>query len=268
LQGIPSNVIIRSLGPEPLVQVDIEGPHTTRPGDIYLLCSDGLSGQLRDGEIGAIARMLPPADACRLLVDLANLGGGPDNITVLIVRLRDERDETAAEPAPKEAGLPWYRRLPWPYTTLVLGVVLAAAAGVLTYYQISFINMAVFVLAALAISAGLIGLVLFYNEEKRRLVTEEVYSPPHIYRQATCQLDRPLVEKMAKAALNLKQQLQEKQWDADWAAQQHYQQEAESHLSRENLEDSFRAYARSVRLLLEALQRQRPRGEVFHPVWH
>src|SRR5260370_25741457 len=85
LQGIPSNVIVRSLGPEPLVQVDVEGPHPVQAGDTYLLCSDGLTGQISDSEMGAIASVLPPAEACRFLVDLANLRGGPDNITVLIV---------------------------------------------------------------------------------------------------------------------------------------------------------------------------------------
>jgi protein phosphatase len=41
LQGIPSNVIVRSLGPEPLVQADVEGPHDFRPGEVYVVCSDG-----------------------------------------------------------------------------------------------------------------------------------------------------------------------------------------------------------------------------------
>src|SRR5260370_39368521 len=87
LKGYRSNVIIRSLGPDPLVQVDIEGPHPLRPGDIFLLCSDGLSGQLTDHEIGAIASVLPPAESCRFLVHLTNLRGGPDNITVVIIRV-------------------------------------------------------------------------------------------------------------------------------------------------------------------------------------
>ena len=42
VEDIPSNVIHRCLGPEPLVQVDVEGPHPIEPGDVYLLCSDGL----------------------------------------------------------------------------------------------------------------------------------------------------------------------------------------------------------------------------------
>src|SRR5262249_29115161 len=87
VEGIPSNVIVRSLGPEPLVQVDIEGPHPVRAGDVYVLCSDGLSGQVTDHELGAVASVLPPAEACRFLVDLANLRGGPDNITVVILRI-------------------------------------------------------------------------------------------------------------------------------------------------------------------------------------
>src|SRR6516165_11793955 len=38
VKDIPSNVIVRCLGPEPLVQVDVEGPHQVRSGDIFLLC--------------------------------------------------------------------------------------------------------------------------------------------------------------------------------------------------------------------------------------
>ena len=87
LQGIRSNVILRSLGPDSLVEVDIEGPHPIQPGDVFLLCSDGLSGQLTDYEIGAVAASLPPEEACDFLVELANLRGGPDNITVLIAKV-------------------------------------------------------------------------------------------------------------------------------------------------------------------------------------
>jgi protein phosphatase len=77
----PRNVITRSLGPSPTVNVDMEGPFPIRPGDAYLLCSDGLSSLVKDEEIGIAVRELPPTEACCLLVDLANLRGGPDNIT-------------------------------------------------------------------------------------------------------------------------------------------------------------------------------------------
>jgi protein phosphatase len=85
--SIPKNVITRSLGPEPTVEVDVEGPLAAVPNDVYLLCSDGLSGPVTDPEMGAFAENFHPDDACRYLVNLANLRGGHDNITVLILRL-------------------------------------------------------------------------------------------------------------------------------------------------------------------------------------
>lgn len=85
--SIPKNVITRSLGPEPTVEVDLEGPLAVEPNDVYLLCSDGLSGPVTDPELGAFAENFHPEDACRYLISLANLRGGHDNITVVILRL-------------------------------------------------------------------------------------------------------------------------------------------------------------------------------------
>ncbi|WP_231742468.1 PP2C family protein-serine/threonine phosphatase [Stieleria varia] len=85
-QAIPKNVITRSLGPNADVNVDIEGPFKVEPGDQFLLCSDGLSGQVDDVEIATLVDCLPEALAVQVLVDLANLRGGPDNTTVVIVR--------------------------------------------------------------------------------------------------------------------------------------------------------------------------------------
>jgi len=82
--SIPKNVITRSLGPSPSVMVDLEGPFPLQKGDRFLLCSDGLSGQLADEEIGSMLGLLDPSTAVKALVDLANFRGGPDNITVVI----------------------------------------------------------------------------------------------------------------------------------------------------------------------------------------
>jgi hypothetical protein len=84
---VPKNVITRSLGPDPNVEVDIEGPLAVEPNDVFLLCSDGLSGPINDPELGAFAANFHPQDACRYLINLANLRGGLDNITVLILRI-------------------------------------------------------------------------------------------------------------------------------------------------------------------------------------
>jgi protein phosphatase len=68
------------------VLVDLLG-FETRPGDRYLLCSDGLSNLVDNDEIGAqLLRHDDPERASRALVDLANERGGDDNITVIVVQ--------------------------------------------------------------------------------------------------------------------------------------------------------------------------------------
>jgi PPM family protein phosphatase len=86
-KAVPRNVITRSLGPDPTVEVDIEGPLPIEEGDVYLLCSDGLSGPVEDPELGVFAANFHPEDATKYLLHLANLRGGQDNITVVILRI-------------------------------------------------------------------------------------------------------------------------------------------------------------------------------------
>ncbi len=81
------NVIVRALGMKETVQVDImsEAPED---GDIYLLCSDGLSGMVTDNDLAAIVEEEGPDldRICEALIDAANENGGTDNITVILVR--------------------------------------------------------------------------------------------------------------------------------------------------------------------------------------
>ncbi|MBC8132664.1 MAG: serine/threonine-protein phosphatase [Deltaproteobacteria bacterium] len=81
------NVVTKAVGSKP----DIEPMLTIKrfqSGDSYLLCSDGLWGSVKDGEIADILRSTADLEAaCQLLVDAANDAGGPDNITALIVRV-------------------------------------------------------------------------------------------------------------------------------------------------------------------------------------
>jgi protein phosphatase len=83
---IPKNQITRSLGPTEKLVVDLEGPYSLAVGDTFLACSDGLSGQVSDREIGELLTVFPPETAAETLVNLANLRGGPDNITVVIAQ--------------------------------------------------------------------------------------------------------------------------------------------------------------------------------------
>lgn len=84
---LPKNVITRSLGPNKTVKVDLEGPFPIELGDTFLLCSDGLSGKVDDEEMGALMGVLSPREAAQTMVDLANLRGGPDNITAIVVKV-------------------------------------------------------------------------------------------------------------------------------------------------------------------------------------
>jgi serine/threonine protein phosphatase PrpC len=86
-QALPKNVITRSLGPNAEVEVDVEGPFPLEAGDTFLLCSDGLTGMLTDDELACILANHPAEEAAASLVDLANLRGGSDNITVLVARV-------------------------------------------------------------------------------------------------------------------------------------------------------------------------------------
>jgi PPM family protein phosphatase len=101
--AVPKNVITRSLGPDPNVEVDVEGPLVVEPNDVYLLCSDGLSGPIIDPELGAFAENFQPNDACRYLVNLANLRGGLDNITVVILRIGTWVEPDTAQDVPVQA---------------------------------------------------------------------------------------------------------------------------------------------------------------------
>ena len=66
-------------------------------GDLIILCSDGLSGQVKREEIAEVARATPDlAQLCAKLIDLANERGGPDNITAVAARFEGE---TLPEPA-------------------------------------------------------------------------------------------------------------------------------------------------------------------------
>jgi serine/threonine protein phosphatase PrpC len=91
------NVILRALGVSEELEVDLDVVDAV-PGDSLLLCTDGLSGYLEDGELEAIIHTeATPEERCRKLVDAANERGGLDNITAIVIDLGPEVQ--AAAPA-------------------------------------------------------------------------------------------------------------------------------------------------------------------------
>lgn len=84
------NIILQALGPEATIKVDLTHQRVRR-GDVLVLCSDGLSGQVRADEITRIVTEEKDlVAACKRMIDRANEMGGPDNITVIVARFDGE----------------------------------------------------------------------------------------------------------------------------------------------------------------------------------
>ena len=97
-ENTSKNLVTRALGIEETVEVDVQ-EHESEPGEIYMLCSDGLNDMVDDEEIHLTlskysANLVKAASA---LVGLANENGGKDNISVVLIR--------AQKPLGQEAGL-------------------------------------------------------------------------------------------------------------------------------------------------------------------
>jgi serine/threonine protein phosphatase PrpC len=91
-----ANMLMRCLGGRPDVEVDVIGPEPVVAGDRYLLCSDGLWGQVNAAEIAAMSMAFSAQDAVNRLINLANERGGPDNISVQIYHQGDAHPPTGS----------------------------------------------------------------------------------------------------------------------------------------------------------------------------
>jgi protein phosphatase len=81
-------VLTRAVGLDPDVRVDLPDPLELAAGDQVLLCSDGLTEVVDDDRIAALlAEHADGDDACGALIAAANRGGGPDNVTVVLLRV-------------------------------------------------------------------------------------------------------------------------------------------------------------------------------------
>lgn len=117
LAGLPKHVVTRALGHAEEVEPDIRSDES-RPGDLYLLCSDGLCGLVPDVQITEVLVLIDDLEvACDELVVMANAAGGVDNISAVLVRIEAIDDEWA-ELAPladpdlspcTQCGAPWVR---------------------------------------------------------------------------------------------------------------------------------------------------------------
>jgi serine/threonine protein phosphatase PrpC len=97
------SVLTRSVGQEPTIRVDIHVAQV-RPGDVVVQCCDGVWSKITEGEILSVASKMPPAEASRELVRLAERRSADDNLTVQIVRVE------GIERLSYYRGLPTYQK--------------------------------------------------------------------------------------------------------------------------------------------------------------
>jgi protein phosphatase len=250
------NIITRSLGPEPTVEIDIEGPFLVLPGDTYILCSDGLSGELSDDEIGAIASELSPTQACKLLVHLANVRGGGDNCTVTIVSIGDlpanvPPPELPAPESPHE-GLEWK----W------LGIGWAAAAafvmGVVLMLTDRPIAGAVFAAASLVAFAFLIRAML--SRRRPRMAPEGDLSRTNYWRPYRTAVVKPMqevYEDLSAVEQEIAKAAREEGWSVNWSQHLAAVQAAAEAKTERRFARGVRDFARAIDLLMTPLYSMR-----------
>lgn len=252
---IPKNIITRCLGPNPEVQVDLEGPFPLMPGDTFLLCSDGLSGQVKDDEIGKVLACLPPRDAVRCLVDLANLNGGPDNITVIVVRVLGE--QVAQTKAPSSSR-----------SKQGLGAVHPAVWGLLALFTLAGLGL-------LAIGQFLLAFLSLVGAVATAIATWIQHAPsstPPVtafdgrplgrgpYASFDCAPDERFAARLADLAQQLRAAATNENWTVDWKGFDEHHHPAVAAAQAGDYLKAVREYCYAVSFLMEQGRNQSGRA--------
>jgi protein phosphatase len=272
LGDFKKNVIVRSLGPDETVEVDIEGPHPTLPGDTFLLCSDGLSNEVPSDEIGAVVAAMTPEDAAKFLVHLANVRGGRDNITCIIVQVPGADIGKSSALLPVIPG-PFGRMVekvnrivPWPYTLLGLGSLLALVSLVLQMQSV-FGALPLFGLAAILILVGIVGLVLHLNKTKHDAAeAAEPVQELRVYKTYPFELGQGIFDRFTDKDNELKDVLKEHP-DVDWAAHARFNEDAAAKGQAGDWLAAFRAKCQALQMLAVVYNQERGKSEEFRPNW-
>ncbi len=243
------NRIMRSLGPNPEVNVDIEGPFAIESGDMYLLCSDGLTGPVEDRELAQIMAALPPQEICQSLVNLANMRGGPDNITAIIVKqLRPLGSEPMGQSDKRSSG----------------GLLSAwAAFGTLTIVAVVLGLLTDWTLAIIPGVAALISLVIaIWLTAKHSTSTANVLGQPRgkaPYTQASGVASTEVADKLRDVVEELLESAKREVWVMDWPAVNAQIEQIKVAEQKKQLREAIAGYCRLMNQVLKVgQQRRRP----------
>ena len=249
---ISKNIITRSLGPGPTVRVDLEGPYTVQPGDVFLLCSDGLSGQVGDDEIGLVLSCLPPSEAVRALVDLANLRGGPDNITVVVVRVLGPQIARAVSPDHAVNLASANLRPIHPLLWLIIVAACLAAAGLfaLGHVLISLLSL------VCAAAAGIAALWQRYGNTSRQFQSDGRRFGRGPYVDCNCAANADLLARLAEIGRQLRDAAVAENWSIDWNHFDGFFSRAAAARRSNNLVDAAREYLHAITFMMSQLRKQ------------
>jgi protein phosphatase len=253
---VPKNVITRSLGPNPVVKVDLEGPLPIKGGDRFLLCSDGLTGPLNPQLIGMILASLPPDDAAQTLVDLANLLGGPDNITVIVAEVADPATLGKAESRQWNDSV-----MPLPGAKSSLDVALAVAAAVALA---SAAALAATGMNSVAILAGLISAAMLAAWLLRRAPGENSchgvrgHHGKAPYRSYSVSPSAQNIEMLSDIVRQLEDLEAQRSWPFNWQGVHADRHTAHKAIAAGDYTAAVVAYSSAVRRLMQAIRNSRP----------
>jgi protein phosphatase len=247
---LPKNIITRSLGPNPTVQVDLEGPFAVQAGDTFLLCSDGLTGPVTDAELGAIMGVMPPDKAAQTLVDLANLRGGPDNISVIVARVLGP-PVASAEPTPEPSNGRGVHPLLW----LVACLCILAAGGML----LADAHLPALLCGIGAAVAILVGVVQRFD---RQPPLHEGPAPiatlgkgPHI--RIDCPPNAEIVASLAKLSSEVRAVADEFGWEVDWGPFAAFVEKANAAVSGGDYAEAIRNHGQALSLAIAEVKKRK-----------
>ncbi len=253
-QAIPKNVITRSLGPNGEVVVDIEGPIKVEKGDQFLLCSDGLSGLVDDTEIGTLLDCLPEDLAAKVLVDLTNLRGGPDNTTVIIVTVQEGADASVEAARPKAKAQSMMPAVLGGLT--ILALVLAAGLAYMSNWGLAIV---------LAVS-GVISAVFFGFEVSKQQKEESAKPLPKVsggkgpYRRFAAKADQSLFNKLGETVQALRDAASNHNWLMEWTKIDALQKKGVAALRESDPKQAIRLQAEAIIQTMQQLREQHNRA--------
>jgi protein phosphatase len=207
-----------------------------------------LSGQINDVEIGQVLAVFPPDTAVETLVNLANLRGGPDNITMVVVRTTEK--EEISQAVDNEMQVPgWY----WGILAGSLLAGLGAAA--------SFVFGEIQIGALLTLAAVIAGIAFFVMAQKT-LFSSSPFLPSSVssgnapYRTWDCTPSAEFADTLAKLLQELLQAAKGQQFTVSMQIVQRYESEASGGYKKGNFVSAIRNYALAINSLMCEIKKE------------